>query len=197
MCISPSRRGRDALGGAELFPGLGAAGSHPPCAPPRCGVGAGGCLWGQPPQKIPVRWGSQPGTDFCGTATLGVALARHRGRCVVGTWHGDRRHGDGGLGPSARLGGWRCSQVVVRKGLTLSPSCQPPPVLSPPGGGPGSPLPGAHRGSSVALPQRAAAVPGHGSIPPSPQHPSSETCSAWIFGVFFAMLKGPACEEGS
>lgn len=126
MCISPSRRGRDALGGAELFPGLGAAGSHPPCAPLDVVSGLGAACGVSPPQKIPVRWGSQPGTDFCGTATLGVALAQHRGRCVVGTWHGDRRHGDGGLGPSARLGGWRCSQVVVRKGLTLSPSCQLP-----------------------------------------------------------------------
>lgn len=146
-------------------------------------LGLGAACGVSPPKKIPVRWGSQPGTDFCGTATLGVALARHRGRCAVGTWHGDRRHGDGGLGPSARPGDWRCSQVAVRKGLTLSPSCQPP-VLSPPGGIPGSPLPGAHRGSSVALPQRAAAVPGHGSIPPSPQHPSSETCSAWILEAF-------------
>lgn len=105
----------------------------------------------------------------------------------AGAWWG-RGTGTGGTGMGfgalSQAGGLEMLSGGGKEGSDPVPLLPAPPVLSPPGGSPGSPLPGAHRGSSVALPQRAAAVPGHGSIPPSPQHPSSETCSAWILEGF-------------
>lgn len=161
MCISQSVRGRVALGGAELFPGLGVVGSHLPCAAPHHVLGA--ARGAHPPTACPPsgRAPSVPISMWCCHARCrcGLNLAS-MGWHMVGMGCGD-----GGLGPLTQAGG------IGYAGPDPVSLCHP--VQCPAGLSQlwGSSIPGAHRG----LPQWKV-----GSGPHSAGAARGVQCWAWL-----------------
>lgn len=208
MCISQSVRGRDALGGAEIFPGLGTVGSCPPCAP----LCAESCLWASPTHSLsPIRQGSQPSTP--------VAVHHHHIQChcgldLVSAWPGAwwgcamglRDMGMGVSDPSPRPGGiGDASWVVAMQVASLLPACAMPAGLSQPWG---TSIPSLHGGLPQQKvgsgPHSASATreysARHGSIHCAPLHlslpgPPKPWQACFLLGVCVCVSSSPRCKE--
>lgn len=201
MCISQSVRGRVALGGAELFPGLGVVGSHPPCASPPA------MCWELPvglthPLPAPHQAGLPVPRFPCGVAMLGVAVALtwHR---WAGTWWGWDM-GTGVSDPSPSLGGLPMQGLILSLSVTLCsalqacPSRGAAPSLVPTGVCPS----GKWGLGPTVLVQPGGYGAGHGSIhscptvPHLPGFPKLQQPCLWG-GAILATLKGAPCNLGS
>lgn len=167
-----------------------------PVPPPPDVVSGPGAACGVSPPHLPVRWGSQPGMEFCGTAMLGMALARHRGPVRGGDVAWGR-----GLGALGQARGLETSSGGGKEGPDPVPLLPAPPccalgavpawgaALAPPSPVPTGAAPWRCRSELLRYQGTAPSRLPHGTRALKPQQPG--------FWRVFATLKGLACDEGS